>query len=226
MNHEKKIVLTKDGSYTLRIDALKESYHSLHGALTESEFIYLNHGLHFWQENNQGKRCRILEIGYGTGLISYLSYLAAQKSQTGMDYTAIEPYPLTSEESELLIYDNLFEISKNQLSHKDFSKLLWEKSLAILPEFNLLKKKILFEHFKSTISFDLIFFDAFGAHVQPDLWGTEWMRKSYNLLRSGGVWVSFCAKGSVRRSLQEVGFEVERLEGPPGKREMLRAIKP
>lgn len=225
MNFKKSWVLTKDGSSTLKINSLKETYHSLHGAVTESEFVYVNNGLHFWCETNPDSNPIILEMGYGTGLLTYLSFLNHLKTKIKIEYTSIEAYPLSLEELARLNYTRFFEL-QSDLSFLEFSKLPWEIVHQLSPTFSLQKQKVFFEKFKSKNVFDIIYYDAFGAHAQPDLWEKKWMEKCFDLLNSGGVWVSFCAKGTVRRALQEVGFEVDRLPGPPGKREMLRAVKP
>jgi len=225
MNFRKSWVPTKDGSYTIKINSLKETYHSLHGAVTESEFVYVKNGLHFWQNTHLEAKAAVLEMGYGTGLLAYLNFLDQFDSKMNIDYTALEAYPLTISDLERLNYDR-FIASEECVSFLHFSKLEWEKVHQLTTDYSLLKREILFEKFESKSLFDVIYYDAFGAHAQPDLWNTEWMKKCFDLLNHGGVWVSFCAKGSVRRALQEVGFQAERLPGPPGKREMLRAVKP
>jgi tRNA U34 5-methylaminomethyl-2-thiouridine-forming methyltransferase MnmC len=225
MNFTKSWVLTKDGSSTLKINSLKETYHSLHGAVTESEFVYVTNGLHFWHNAHPNSNAAILEMGYGTGLLSYVNFLDHLKTQIKIDYTSIEAYPLSLKELGRLNYNRFFE-EKKSFSFTEFSELRWEVAHQLSPIFTLQKQKLFFEEYKSKNLFDIIYYDAFGAHAQPDLWEIEWMEKCFDLLNYGGVWVSFCAKGSVRRALQEVGFKVERLPGPPGKREMLRAVKP
>lgn len=222
MNSKKTWLLTKDGSSTLKIENLKETYHSLNGAITESEFVYLNMGLRFWQNANLKSNCSIFEMGYGTGLLAYLTYL--DNSETRIDYTSIEAYPLSLTDYKKLNYNELLN-SKSVISFLTFSQLSWETQHKLTSKFMLTKHQIIFEQFSGNHSFDLIYYDAFGAHAQPDLWEKRLMKKCYELLNKSGVWVSYCAKGSVRRALQEVGFTVERLPGPPGKREMLRAIK-
>ena len=164
-------------------------------------------------------------MGYGTGLLSYVNFLDHLKTQIKIDYTSIEAYPLSLKELGRLNYNRFFE-EKKSFSFTEFSELTWEVAHQLSPIFTLQKQKSFFEEYKSKNLFDIIYYDAFGAHAQPDLWEIEWMEKCFDLLNYGGVWVSFCAKGSVRRALQEVGFKVERLPGPPGKREMLRAVKP
>jgi len=222
MKLDRTQVLTKDGSSTLKIEAFRETYHSHHGARTESEFVYIERGLRFWQEANPLLSCSVLEMGYGTGLISYLSYL--YHSPSPINYTAIEAYPLSQDEIKLLNYSQCIASEKLH-TFDEFSKLSWEQQHQLNANFNFIKREILFEQFNTKQLFDLIFYDAFGAHAQPELWEEQWMKKCYDLLNPKGVWVSYCAKGSVRRALQAVGFEVERLPGPPGKREMLRAVK-
>jgi tRNA U34 5-methylaminomethyl-2-thiouridine-forming methyltransferase MnmC len=221
---KKSWILTKDGSSTLRIDSLNESYHSLHGAVTESEFVYLDNGLRFWQKSHSAPKASVLEIGYGTGLLAFLSFLNQLNNKMEIDYTSLEAYPLKIKDLERLNYNSFFE-SNQHLSFLDFSKLPWNNINQIIPKYSILKHNIFFEDFKSKKLYDIIYYDAFGSHAQPNLWEIEWMKKCFDLLNNGGLWISFCAKGSVRRGLQKVGFDVERLPGPPGKREMLRAIK-
>jgi len=225
MDLKKSWILTKDGSSTLRIDSLNESYHSLHGAVTESEFVYLDNGLRFWQKSHSVSKASVLEIGYGTGLLAFLSFLNQLNNKMEIDYTSLEAYPLKITDLERLNYNSFFE-SNQHLSFLDFSRLPWNNINQIIPEYSILKHNIFFEDFKSEKLYDIIYYDAFGFHAQPNLWEIEWMKKCFDLLKNGGLWISFCAKGSVRRGLQKVGFDVVRLPGPPGKREMLRAIKP
>lgn len=225
MDLKKSWILTKDGSSTLRIDSLNESYHSLHGAVTESEFVYLDNGLRFLQKSHSASKASVLEIGYGTGLLAFLSFLNQLNNKMEIDYTSLEAYPLKIKDLERLNYNSFFE-SNQHLSFLDFSKLPWNNINQIVPEFSILKLDIFFENFKSEKLYDIIYYDAFGFHAQPNLWEIEWMKKCFDLLNNDGLWISFCAKGSVRRGLQKVVFDVESLPGPPGKREMLRAIKP
>ncbi len=223
MNFKKTWVLTKDGSNTLKIENLKETYHSLHGAITETVFVYLEKGLRFWQNVNPKSNCSIFEMVYGTVLLAYLTFL--NNSEMRIDLTSIEAYPLSFTDYKQLNYNELLN-SKSAISFLSFSQLSWETEHKLTSKFKLTKHQTLFEKFSGNHSFDLIYYDAFAAHAQPDLWEKRCMKKCYDLLNKGGVWVSYCAKGSVRRALQEVGFTVERLPGPPGKREMLRAVKP
>ncbi len=225
MQHTKKHIQTADGSWTYHIEGLKETYHSRHGAVTESQFVYIEAGLSFWTQNNPFSNCRILELGYGTGLMAYLSFIAAEIKKIEINYTSLEAYPISPEELRLLEYQKYFDSKKKVPNFNDFSALAWEQVNKVSPFFTLTKKKIRFEDFKASSSFDIIYYDAFGAHAQPELWEPQWMQKCYDLLAPNGVWVSYCAKGSVRRGLATAGFKVARLAGPPGKREMLRGVK-
>lgn len=225
MRYKRHQIITEDGSSTLRIDDLKETYHSRHGAVLESNFVYLKEGLEFWLDQYPNQTCRILELGYGTGLITYLTYLKAQKEKLEIEYVSLEAFPLSSAEIQTLNYEQFFQ--NDAVSHlfSTFNLLPWEQEKALTSYFNLTKKEIKFENFISEFSYDLIFYDAFGFHVQPELWSEQCMSRCYELLNPKGVWVSYCAKGSVRRGLDKAGFETFRLPGPPGKREMLRAVK-
>ena len=225
MKYRKKIIKTEDGSITYRIDTLKENYHSLYGAVTESQFVYLAEGFNFWSKNNNDQKCDIFELGYGTGLIAYLTFLEANKISKSVNYYSIDPFPLSIKEVKLLKYDELFEHLKSLTTFNEFSDIIWNHPQEVSPYFDITKNKTYFQDFKSQKLFDLIYYDAFGAHSQPEIWDPQLMKKCYKLLKPGGIWVSYCAKGSVRRGLQDAGFTVYRLPGPPGKREMLRAVK-
>ena len=221
----KKNIRTADGSRTFYIEELKETYHSRHGALTESCMVYLKEGLKYWINKNQKINCQILELGYGTGLIAYLTFLESEKKQNTIEYTSLEAYPLLKDELVDLKYNYLFGKYNYSKTFDDFSKLDWDIKQKLTSNFSLIKKEISFEEFNTKKSFDIIFYDAFGAHAQPELWESKWMKKCFELLNPGGVWVSYCSKGIVRRSLEAAGFNVSRIPGPPGKREMLRGVK-
>ncbi|MFQ3341269.1 MAG: tRNA U34 5-methylaminomethyl-2-thiouridine-forming methyltransferase MnmC [Flavobacteriaceae bacterium] len=224
MKFSKQQIITDDGSSTIYIEGLKESYHSKHGAVVESDYIYLKQGLEHWTSKYPNKACRILELGYGTGLMAYLTAQFSESNQKEIKYTSLEAYPLTSIELNELNYEKYFEKSP-VLLFKEFSTLSWEELHKVTPCFSFTKKVVKFEYFSVNDQYDIIFYDAFGSHAQPELWTYDCMKKCYDLIAVQGVWVSYCAKGSVRRDLEEIGFEVSRLPGPPGKREMLRGVK-
>ena len=223
---KRKIVTTGDGSTTIQITDWNEQYHSMHGAVQEARHVFLKMGLDFWMnENPDQKTLHILEIGFGTGLNALLTLMHAEKSSVNLLYEGVEAYPVSSEELAQL---NYLEAADAQVFEAVFEKMHqtpWEQTEIITEAFQLKKRKQTFETLEDQDQHNLIYFDAFGARVQPELWEEPIFEKMYRALKAGGVLVTYAAKGSVRRAMQAVGFKVERLPGPPGKREMLRAVK-
>jgi len=217
----RQIVITSDGSHTLYIPGLGEHYHSIHGAIQESEHVFIQTGL---AQLNEKKTIRILEIGFGTGLNALLTLKQATKNSLSIEYTTIEKYPLQPHEYNLLNYGK--ELGNDW--EKPFIALLespWELKNEITPHFKLNKRAVDLVAIDFEDCFDLIYFDAFGPEIQPDLWSESVFQTMYRALNIGGILVTYSAKGQVRRNLIVAGFTVERLAGPPGKREMLRATK-
>ena len=219
---KKKVFLTSDGSPSLRVEEIKETYHSRHGALTESTYVYIDKGLDYWINNNHKNELNIFEMGFGTGLNCFITYLEGKRV---IDYVGVEAYPVTAEEVEKMNFISVLKAEKDSPVFEKMHAVSWEEKHQISETFFLLKRKQLFENIEDEDAFNLIYFDAFGARVQPELWSEEIFRKMFNALKENGILVTYSAKGSVRRAMQAVGFTVERLPGPLGKREMLRAIK-
>ena len=223
---KRKIVTTGDGSTTIQITDWNEQYHSMHGAVQEAKHVFLKMGLDFWMnENPDQNSLHILEIGFGTGLNALLTLIHTEKSSVNLLYEGVEAYPVSSEELAQL---NYLEAADAQVFEAVFEKMHqtpWEQTETITEAFQLKKRKQTFETLEDQDQHDLIYFDAFGARVQPELWEEPIFEKMYCALKAGGGLVTYAAKGSVRRAMQAVGFKVERLPGPPGKREMLRAVK-
>ena len=198
----------------------------MHGAVKEARHVFLKMGLDFWMnENPDQNSLHILEIGFGTGLNALLTLIHTEKSSVNLLYEGVEAYPVSSEELAQL---NYLEAADAQVFEAVFEKMHqtpWEQTETITEAFQLKKRKQTFETLEDQDQHDLIYFDAFGARVQPELWEEPIFEKMYRALKAGGVLVTYAAKGSVRRAMQAVGFKVERLPGPPGKREMLRAVK-
>ncbi|PHS68408.1 MAG: SAM-dependent methyltransferase [Flavobacterium sp.] len=220
---KREIITTEDGSTTIHLPEWDEQYHSKHGAIQEAYHVFIEMGFFCFLKNNNPNPLKILEIGFGTGLNTFITLIEAEKNTTKVEYTGIEAYPIENFEIEKLNYP-----SELKTSEELFNKLHlcpWEKNIEISKDFSLLKRKQFFSEIEDKDAFHIIYFDAFGARVQPELWTVEIFQKMYNALKAGGVLVTYSAKGSVRRAMQEVGFTVERLPGPPGKREMLRATK-
>ncbi len=222
---KRELFITDDGTASFRIDALKETYHSRHGAFLESQFVYIEMGIQFWVDQQLKDHCSVFELGFGSGLNAYLTANFAQQNNISTIYHTVENNPLTLEEAKATKYGEREGFAVNNIHFMDLHLAPWENDFSI-DHFTLNKKRIAFENVSINKKFDVIFYDAFGAHAQPELWSDSLMLKCFNLLNSNGVWVSYCAKGSVRRGLEKSGFIVERLPGPPGKREMLRAVKP
>ncbi|NNE31696.1 MAG: tRNA (5-methylaminomethyl-2-thiouridine)(34)-methyltransferase MnmD [Winogradskyella sp.] len=229
---KRKVITTSDGSKTIQIEDWNEQYHSVHGAIQEANHVFLKHGLLFYfqeifkkTENLKGQESvSILEIGFGTGLNAFLTLLEAEQLNLHIDYVGVEAFPVKQEEINQLNYVSL--ISKAHKSQFDLlHQSTWESQHKISKYFQLEKQKIDFNQITASNQFNIIYFDAFGARVQPELWTESIFEIMYKALRSNGVLVTYSAKGSVRRAMESVGFTVERLPGPPGKREMLRAQK-
>ena len=218
---EREIVVTGDGSKTIQIKDWNEQYHSKHGAIREAYHVFIKNGLELFE--NQG--LSILEIGFGTGLNAFITLLEAPKRKLKVHYTGVEAYPILKTEIGQLNYVEQLTAMEHREKFEKLHSCTWEENTSITPTFSLLKVQKDFKEIQYSAEFDLIYFDAFGARVQPELWTVEIFQKMFKALKNKGVLVTYAAKGSVRRAMQEVGFQVERLPGPPGKREMLRARK-
>lgn len=216
MTMKRIIEYTADGSRTLYVPELDEHYHSIKGAMSESQHIFIQLGF----QHCTAPSTEVLEVGFGTGLNAYLTLQAAAREQRFVRYTTLERYPLDSTFVEQLEYadDPLF---------RDLHTAEWEKEIALTPYFHVEKQQCDFtSHTLHTNKYDIVYFDAFAPEKQPEMWSLQGFQKLYTALRSGGILTTYCAKGVVRRMLQDVGFTVERLPGPPqGKREVLRATK-
>lgn len=217
-----QIVHTADGSSTIFIPELNEQYHSLKGALTESEYVYIEKGFSFQQK----KKLTVFEVGFGTGLNCLLTAIKAKKQEKITHYISVEKYPLTNEILSKLNYGQL--ISKEaEIIFDKIHACSWNEKNQISDYFSLTKIKTdLVTHAqKFAQKFDVVYFDAFGPDKQPEIWKPEIFSKIYEECFPGCVFVTYSAKGEVRRNLSQIGFAMERLPGPPGKKQMLRGIK-
>ena len=218
---QRKIVKTADGSHTIRIEKWDEQYHSKHGAISESYHVFIENGLKCVNQNN----ITILEMGFGTGLNALISLIDAHKTSVQIKYTAVEAYPLTREEWQGLNYADQLNAPQYEEHFQLMHNSPWDKAVQITDQFILTKLRTDMALVRMEEAYNLIYFDAFGYRVQPELWDLEVFRNMYKSLKEDGILVTYAAKGVVRRNMQAVGFEVERLPGPPGKREMLRGRK-
>ena len=220
---KRKVILTSDGSKTIYIPEWDESYHSRHGAVQEANHVFIDKGLHHLINSKLLKEINVLEIGFGTGLNAFLTALVAKQVKVKVNYTGIEAYPVTNDELLALNYTK----TNNEVKlFKELHQVSWEENHEISEFFILKKCQKFIQEIDIISSFNLIYFDAFGARVQPELWTEQIFEIMFHALKKNGVLVTYAAKGSVRRAMQSVGFTVEKLPGPPGKREMLRAVKP
>ena len=213
-----EIQTTADGSSTLYRPDIDEHYHSTNGAVTEAEHVYIQHGL-FGTEN---RPLSVLEIGFGTGLNAILTYIAAECSYLPITYTTCELYPLPIETIKQLHY-NLPDTATKLFN--ELHTCPWNTPYAVSPHFTFTKIQTDLTQLPLTGQYDVVYFDAFAPDKQPEMWTEAIFRHIYEKTTPGGVLVTYCAKGAIRRMLQSVGFTTQRLPGPPGKREMLRATK-
>lgn len=215
---KREIIITSDGSTTIHLPDWNEQYHSKHGAIQEAYHVFIKNGLSLFKNQD----ISILEIGFGTGLNCFITFL---ESDTNVNYVGVEAYPVGKEEVDKLNYVQELKAGNYNDKFELIHAVPWETKSEIHSNFTLTKRKQFFQDIEDKDTFNLIYFDAFGARVQPELWSENIFQKMYAALKKEGVLVTYSAKGSVRRAMESVGFVVERLPGPPGKREMLRAVK-
>jgi tRNA U34 5-methylaminomethyl-2-thiouridine-forming methyltransferase MnmC len=218
---KREIIQTLDGSTTIHIEEWDECYHSKHGAIQEARHVFIKNGLSLFEN----KHVSILEIGFGTGLNAFITFLEAKKLNQTIDYVGVESYPISADEVLSMNYVAELNAANESVIFKTMHESNWGEEINLSKDFSLIKRKQFFEAIEDIEKFDLIYFDAFGYRVQPELWSTEIFQKMYNALKPNSVLVTYAARGVVKRSMIEVGFSVEKLEGPPGKREMFRARK-
>lgn len=214
------IVTTADGSHTIYVPELDEHYHSVHGAVQESEHIFLKNGFDFCKADP----INIFEVGFGTGLNALLTAVRSMNGKRKVFYTAIEKYPVDDALAHMLNHQQFAGADGGRLSPL-ISAAPWGQMKNICDNFSITKIKI--DLISDIISgnYDLIYFDAFGPDKQPEMWTEAIFEKISAITLTGGILVTYSAKGQVRRNLKASGFEVELLPGPPGKRQVIRAIK-
>ena len=214
---------TGDGSLTLYSKIIGDTYHSSFGAIQESQYIFIENGLN---KVSMSPKVNILEIGFGTGLNALLSLKSAIERQIYVDYTAIEPFPLDHEIIDQLNYADHFNNEDLKKAYSLIHKTISRSQMEIIPSFLF---EIMHESFQDAsikqAYYDLVYFDAFGPDAQPEMWTQDIFHKVYSSMRKGALLMTFSAKGLVKKNLRSTGFRVKRIDGPPGKRHILRAIK-
>jgi tRNA U34 5-methylaminomethyl-2-thiouridine-forming methyltransferase MnmC len=217
-----EVRVTQDGSSTVYLKELDEHYHSTFGAVQESLHVFVGAGM----GAVTNKEVTILEVGFGTGLNCLLTFIAGQESRRQIRYVALEKYPLSMQVVDQLGY-NLFCPDSNAQLFSLLHAAPWNADVIVNAQFVLHKiEKDLLEIVPAELPLaDLVYFDAFSPEKQPEIWQESIFGMLFERMKTNGVLVTYCAKGVVRRTLQSVGFQVERIPGPPGKREMIRARK-
>jgi tRNA U34 5-methylaminomethyl-2-thiouridine-forming methyltransferase MnmC len=257
---QRTLIKTADGSHSLYVKELDEHYHSIHGAIQESKYVFIEKGLKHILTKQNFSELFILEIGFGTGLNALLTFMEAENLNAKINYTSLEAFPLEIELVNTLNYvEQLSNVPhrkgdapldsasdnpdiKNEISNQvrndgstEKSHLRnifntmhtskWETVTPFSKNFTLHKIKKILQQVEFNNTFDLIYFDAFGPRVQPEMWEENLFGKIFDAINPQGCLVTYCAKGEVKRTLKKVGFVVETLPGPPGKREMVRGSK-
>lgn len=221
---KREIILTADGSTTIHLPQWNEQYHSKYGAIQEAYHVFIKHGLHHlvFQDKTQ---IDILEIGFGTGLNTFITLAETKKLNLIINYCGVEGFPISDDELNQLNFPELIQTSSGRSLFQKIHTISWEEKQNITSYFSLMKQQKMFHEINDIKAYNIIYFDAFGARVQPELWTEPIFKKMFEALKPEGILVTYSAKGSVKRAMQAVGFTVEKLPGPPGKREMLRATK-
>jgi len=218
---KREIVETKDGSHTIFIPEWNESYHSKNGAIQEAKHVFIQAGLSLFK----GKSISVLEIGFGTGLNAFITFLEAKEVNQQINYVGVEAYPVVLEEVEKLNYVKELKADKEKAVFQKMHTSNWEHETELSSFFKLNKRKQFFQDIKDVDSFDLVYFDAFGFNLQPELWTEEIFKNLFVAMKKDAVLVTYACRTSIRKAMLSVGFRVEKLPGAPGKREMLRAFK-
>lgn len=220
---ERQIITTADGSKTIFLPEWNEHYHSSHGALQEAQHVFIRNGL----QTLTGDYITVLEMGFGTGLNALLTFFSSEKRNQYVHYIGVEAFPPRQEELDAMDYSRFASDPTSEEIYQHMHNCRWEQPVALSEHFVLEKQQC--DLLSATIapeSVDLVYYDAFGPRVQPELWTEAIFSRIYSWMAPGGTLVTYCAKGQVKRDLKAVGFLVESLPGPPGKREMTRAVKP
>lgn len=220
MKHE--IIITKDGSSSIYIPELDETYHSKFGAIQEAKHVFIKNGLDLFDDSSE---IFILEIGFGTGLNALITMLEAEKHNLKVNYVGVEAFPIALDEISQLNYVEQLQASDKKADFEKIHTSNWEEEIEINSNFTFTKRKQFFADITDTNTFDLIYFDAFGFTVQPDLWNETIFEIMYKSLKKRGLLTTYACRTSIKNAMQHAGFQTLKLPGAPGKREMLRALK-
>lgn len=218
---KRNIIQTRDGSTSIHIEDWDECYHSRFGAIQEAQHVFINKGLSLFVN----EPVSILEIGFGTGLNAFITFLEYPKFNQKIDYVGVEAYPVTAEEAKMMNYVAELNAENERGVFENLHQCPWEEPSVLNEDFVFTKRLQFFADVDEVEKYNLIYFDAFGYDVQPELWTVSIFKKMHQALKNKGVLVTYAARGVIKRNMIEAGFTVEKLEGAPGKREMFRARK-
>jgi tRNA U34 5-methylaminomethyl-2-thiouridine-forming methyltransferase MnmC len=218
---KREIIITDDGSTTIRIPEWDENYHSTHGAIQEAKHVFIKNGLDLFQNQDS---ISILEIGFGTGLNAFITFLETVNKKE-VNYVGVEAYPISSEEIVQMNHVSELQATQYQCVFNAMHDCDWEVQQSITENFHLTKRKQFFQDIEDKNQYDLIYFDAFGFPLQPELWSEAIFKKMYEALLPKGTLVTYACRSSIKNAMLNAGFSIEKLPGAPGKREMLRATK-
>lgn len=231
---EPQLIMTEDGSHSLWMPELQEAYHSTHGAIQESEHVFIRHGLLHWFNHETKSNINILEVGLGTGLNALLTYLASLTKRVQIAYTGLEPYPIPDTHVRRLNYTTqLTQQASNSSVRKDLQAIFERLHQGTATTFRRITTNFSFKGHYGTLqafsapldTFDMVYFDAFSPNKQPTMWSMGVFQKVYQMMKCRGILITYCAQGKLKRCLKQLGMHVETLPGPPGKKEMIRARK-
>ena len=218
---KREIIITDDGSTTIRIPEWDENYHSTHGAIQEAKHVFIKNGLDLFHNQDS---ISILEIGFGTGLNAFITFLETLNKEK-VNYVGVEAYPISTEEVLQMNYVSELQATDFKPIFETMHNCSWEIENQMKTNFYLTKRKQFFQDIEDKNNYDLIYFDAFGFPLQPELWSEVIFEKMYEALFPNGVLVTYACRTPIRKAMLNAGFSVEKLPGAPGKREMLRATK-
>ena len=218
---KREIIETKDGSTTIFFPELNETYHSKFGAIQEAQHVFIEMGFNQIQSHS----ISILEMGFGTGLNAFMTFLEAKKSKKSVNYIGVEAFPVLHDEISQMNFVSQLNANSDQTIFDDLHRAAWNKAVSLSDYFTLTKREQFFQEIADTNQFNLIYFDAFGFRIEPELWSYDIFKKMHNALQINGILVTYACRSSIIKDLIAIGFKVEKLPGAPGKREMLRATK-
>jgi tRNA U34 5-methylaminomethyl-2-thiouridine-forming methyltransferase MnmC len=220
-----KLFVTDDGSHSIFSEQFGVAYHSTHGAIQETQHIFIEAALRYFIQHRKFDSIKILDIGFGSGLNVFMTLLESINQGLNIDITTVEAYPLSILLAEQLNYPQQLKVEAFDTHFKQLHRLSWEDSHQLNNIFSFQKRLLNFKEIDYTNTFDIIYYDAFSPDSQPELWQSEMLERMFKALKNGGVMTTYCAKGAFKRALKSVGFQIESIPGPLGKREITRAIK-